>query len=66
MLGDVIRNGSMKCIAFFVGKLMRMWFRTSHSVLFRRTDGKNVSQISVPGIDIFLLNKWFVFISKTV
>lgn len=44
-------------IASALGKLMRMWFTTSHGVLFRRTDGKIVSQISVPGIDIFLLTK---------
>lgn len=48
-------------IASTVGKLMRMWFTTSQGGLFRRTDGKTVSQISIPGIDTFLLSKWFVF-----
>ena len=67
-LRAIITNSSMKLTALtghLLGKLMRMWFTRSHDALFRRTDGKNVSQISVPGIDRFLLSKWFVFISWT-
>lgn len=66
MLRDTLWNNSMKFIAFTVGKLMRMWLTTSHGVLSRKTDRENVSQISVPGVDTFLLSKWFVFISWTL